>query len=74
MQSPILPSPTDLQNNFTWSKFMMEVQLSITVHELDEIVKHFPPAGSPLWETFWGRVQEMMVSNPTQNDGLLDST
>ena len=74
MQSLILPSPTGLQNNFTWSKFMVEVQLSIIAHELDEIFKHFLPAGSPLLETFWGRVQERMVSNPIQNDGLLDST
>ena len=48
MQSLILPSPTDLQNDFMWSKFMVEVQLSITAHELDEIFKHFPSAGSPL--------------------------
>jgi hypothetical protein len=74
MESLILPGPTDLQNNFTWSKFMVEVQLSIMAHQLDEIFKHFQPAGSPLWEIFWGRVEEMMVSNLAYNDGLFDST
>ena len=44
---------------------MVEVQVAITGYELQHIFKTFPLPGSPAWDIFWNRVEEMMVSNLT---------
>jgi hypothetical protein len=53
MESIIVPGPTDHENNFTWSAFMIEVQLCIVAYELNDIFQNFPQSGSPLWNIFW---------------------
>ena len=63
MESLILSGPTNLKNDFSWSTFMVEVQVAIMGYELQQIFKNFPLPGSPAWDIFWNRVEEIMVSN-----------
>lgn len=63
MDNLIVPGPANDSNDFVWSTFMVDVQLLTVAYEIAEIFNNFPEPDCTLWEIFWNRVEEMIVSS-----------